>query len=130
MSSGDETTAPPDEFKGTGSDINTWTGIGHAFVGVFGFGELYDNLGDLQTAVNDAKYNLSQNMNYLTLEALKSQDDLNRQTWEYLRTSQGKTNETLKYYDLTSKINYYEQNIFIKSLGIFIFMIIFFMLIK
>lgn len=130
MSSGNETTPIPSLTDSSLPSVGTWTGIGHAFLGVFGFGELYDNLGDLQTSVNDAKYNLSQNMNYLTLEALKSQDDLNRQTWEYLRTNQGKINETLKYYDLTSKINYYEQNIFIKSLGIFIFIIIFFMLIK
>ena len=110
--------------------VNAGTGLLHGLLGAIGLGSVYDSYGELQQAANDAQKNINTNMNLLTIEAFKSQSELNNKTWEYLRTNQGLINKTIKYYDTVTKINFYEQNIFIKSLSVFIIIIIFFMLIK
>ena len=112
----------------TASDVGS--GLANGFLSLIGMGQFYDTYGDLASTASATKDQLQNNYNELNLEVLKSQKKFDTELMTSISRLSQLTNQNISYYDLISKNNYYENNVFIKLLTIIIVIILFFMLIK
>ena len=115
----------PDETATTG-----WAGLGHGLLSLFGAGDLYNPLGDLNSELSSAKDNLTNTINIYTQQALNKQVQFDQDLLQFIAQPNLNLQKTQEYYHDISTNTHIQQNYFITILLILVIIIIFFMLIK
>jgi hypothetical protein len=105
-------------------------GFGHAFLGLIGFGQYVDPMGDLNSELSTANQNLAKIVNTGTQASLIAQEGFDTTLQQYLKNKFGEIQESMNYYNIISSNNQAQDNYFLLCGAILIFMIIIFILFK